>query len=151
MILRIDITQEADALKVLQLQYQSYRIEAEMIGFDELPPLMETLADLQQSRETFYGYYEQNELYGVISYKHHQGIADIHRLMVHPDHFRKGIAKKLLNNLEMIEKGVESLVVSTGSDNTPAIDLYKKSGFEVINEKVITQGLRLRFFKKELL
>jgi ribosomal protein S18 acetylase RimI-like enzyme len=149
-IQKIDITQEAEALKVLRLQYQSYRIEAEMIGFDQLPPLKETSADLQQSRETFYGYYEQTELSGVISFKHDQGVIDIHRLMVHPSHFRKGIANKLLCELEMNGKDVKSLVVSTGSKNLPAIDLYIKFGFEVIAEKEITQGLRLTFFKKDL-
>jgi phosphoglycolate phosphatase len=151
MIQMIDITKESGALKVLQLQHQSYRIEAKLIEFDELPPLRDTLADLQQSGETFYGFYEQNDLYGVISFKYNHGIFDIHRLMVHPDHFKRGIAKKLLHNLEMQGKNGESLVVSTGSKNTPAIDFYIKCGFEVNGEKEIIQGLWLTSFKKELI
>jgi GNAT superfamily N-acetyltransferase len=39
---------------------------------------------------------------------------DIHRLMVHPKHFRKGIAKLLLEFIESNEEDIETIIVSTG-------------------------------------
>jgi ribosomal protein S18 acetylase RimI-like enzyme len=151
MIKRIDIGNESIVKEVLHLQYLSYRIEAQLIGFDELPPLKDTSVSLQQSGETFYGYYEKDVLWGVISYKIDDCVVDIHRLMVHPNQFRKRVAEKLLTFLEMQGKGKGSMIVSTGSKNTPALNLYKKFGFEVIDEKELTEGLWITTFRKELL
>ena len=50
------------AEQVLALQRASYRIEAELIGYDAIPPLIETLAALQQCGEIFYGYWQGEEL-----------------------------------------------------------------------------------------
>lgn len=93
MIKKIDITNPGISKEVLNIQIPSYKIEAEIIDFYDIPPLKDTVHSLQQCGETFFGYYLNDELCGVISIKIDDGIIDIHRLMVHPYHFRKGIAK----------------------------------------------------------
>lgn len=89
MIKKIDITNPKLAKEVLNIQIPSYNVEAEIIDYYELPPLKDTVETLQQCEETFFGYYVNEELCGVISMKVDNGIIDIHRLMVHPKHFRK--------------------------------------------------------------
>ena len=54
---RLDLTQRGVAAAVLELQRRAYRIEAELIGSDEIPQLSETLEQLQASGETFLGAY----------------------------------------------------------------------------------------------
>lgn len=98
------------------------------MGFDGIPQLTESLADIQKSAETFVGYSER-QLQGVISYQIKEGTVDIHRLVISPDHFRKGIGKRLVKYLLEHYKGYE-LTVSTGTANKPAIALYKAFGFQ---------------------
>ena len=71
--------------------------------------------------------------------------------MVHPDHFRKGIAKKLLKFVEGGNKEKSAtIIVSTGTNNAPAIDFYLKMGFSKTEEKSVSEGLSLTSFKKEI-
>ncbi|MFJ8234184.1 GNAT family N-acetyltransferase [Ureibacillus sp. NPDC094379] len=150
MIKKIDITNPKLAKEVLTIQIPSYKVEAEIIEFYELPPLKDTVETLQQCEETFFGYYLNEELCGVISIKTEKGLIDIHRLMVHPKHFRKGIAKVLLDFIESNIEGFETIIVSTGSKNTPAVNFYLKNGFIKTEETKVAECLSLTFFKKRI-
>lgn len=151
MIKKIDITNLKLAEEVLNIQIPSYKIEAEIIDFYDIPPLKDTVYTLQQCGETFFGYYVKEELCGVISIKVENGIIDIHRLMVHPKHFKKGIAKILLDFIENDNEGLEKIIVSTGSKNTPAVTFYLKNGFSKTEEISITERLSITSFKKDLI
>ena len=147
MIKKIDIKNPKLAEEVLSVQLPSYQVEAELIDCYDIPPLKDTISILQQCGETFYGCYVAGELGGVISIKVGEGLIDIHRLMVHPKHFRKGIAGKLLNFVE--SNGDGTLIVSTGSKNAPAIYFYKKSGFVKTDEVEVMEGLSITSFEKK--
>ena len=150
MIKKIDITNLKLAEEVLNIQIPSYKVEAEIIDFYDLPPLKDTAYTLQQCGETFFGYYLNEELCGVISIKVENSIIDIHRLMVHPKHFKKGIAKMLLDFIENDIERFETIIVSTGSKNTPAVTFYLKNGFSKTEEVRISERLSLTYFKKEI-
>lgn len=150
LIKKIDITNSKLAKEVLNIQISSYKVEAEIIDFYEIPPLKDTVDTLQQCGETFFGYYLNEELCGVISIKAEKGVIDIHRLMVHPKHFRKGIAKMLLDFIESNKGGIETIIVSTGSKNTPAVTFYLENGFLKTGETRLTENLSLTSFKKEI-
>jgi ribosomal protein S18 acetylase RimI-like enzyme len=150
MIKKMDITNPNLAEDVLNIQIPSYMIEAELIDFYEIPPLKDTIDTLQQCGETFYGYYLNDELCGVISLKVEKGVMDIHRLIIHPKHFRKGIAKMLLEFIESNEDDIETIIVSTASKNTPAINLYGKSGFSITEVTRVNEHLSLTSFKKKI-
>ncbi|WP_156857620.1 GNAT family N-acetyltransferase [Oceanobacillus sp. AG] len=143
MIKKIDITNPEVSKEVLNIQIPSYNVEAKIIDFYDIPPLKDTVQSLQQCGETFFGYYLNKELCGVISIKTDGRIIDIHRLMVHPKHFRKGIAEKLLNFIEVELGKFEVIVVSTGTQNAPAVAFYLKNGFLKTEEIQITEFLSL--------
>ena len=149
LIKKIDITNLKLAKEVLSVQLPSYRVEAELINCYDIPPLKDTVSTLQQCGETFYGCYVDGELGGVISIKVEEGLIDIHRLMVHPKHFRKGIARRLLEFVESNGDGDETLIVSTGSKNAPAIYFYEKSGFVKTGEVKVMEGLLITSFEKK--
>lgn len=149
MIKKIDITNPEVSKEVLNIQIPSYNVEAKIIDFYDIPPLKDTVQSLQQCGETFFGYYLNKELCGVISIKTDGRIIDIHRLMVHPKHFRKGIAEKLLNFIEVELGKFEVIVVSTGTQNAPAVAFYLKNGFLKTEEIQITEFLSLTTFKKQ--
>jgi len=150
LIKKINIADPQIAEEVLSVQIPSYEAEAELINFYNLPPLKDTIKSLKQSGETFYGYYINDILSGVISFKIENNILDIHRLFVHPGHFRKGIANYLLEYVQVNEKDFDMITVSTGSKNVPAINFYKKSGFIKNKEIIVDDGLSLAILEKRI-
>lgn len=149
MIRLIDVQQALEAQAVLEVQTPAYLMEAAIIDYDAIPALKDTVATIQGSDEIFYGLYEENTLCAVISFKQDSNVLDIHRLVVHPSHHKKGIAQALLLFVEN-NFAVEKIVVATGTKNIPAIKLYIKNGFTVINEKTIADGLSISFLEKML-
>ena len=148
LIKEIEISNRKYAEKVLNIQKLAYQVEAKLIDSDDIPPLKDTVETLQQCGEIFYGYFSKEELCGVISIKIETNEIDIHRLFVHPNHFKKGIAQSLLNVIESTSNA-ETIKVATGSKNIPAVNLYKKNGFEYVKEITVKEQLSLTFFKKE--
>lgn len=149
MIKQFDIRIQKNAEKLLEIQIPSYKKEAEIIGYDDIPPLKDTVNTLKQCGESFFGYYINEELCAAISVKVIDNEIDIHRLIVHPNHFRKGIAQKMLTFIEG-QFDTKSIKVATGSKNMPAVTLYKKNGFQVTKEVQVNEHLSLTCFEKKL-
>ncbi|MED4238197.1 GNAT family N-acetyltransferase [Priestia megaterium] len=150
MIKRLDNKNREIATEILSTQIPSYLVEATIIDYYDLPPLKDTIDSLQQCQETFFAYYLQEELCGIISFKLDRTEVDLHRLIVHPEHFRKGIAQKLLDFVETIE-GVKSMRATTGAKNTPAINFYLKNGFRKLQEVKVDEHLTLSSFRKYII
>lgn len=146
----LEITHRVVAEQVLRIQHASYRLEADLIGFDALPPMLETWQDLAGSGETFFGAFIGKNLAGVISYRLENAVLDIHRVMVHLDFFRRGIAKTLVGFVEAREHGVRRVIVSTGKRNEPAVSLYLKLGFRAVGDLEVVPGLWVTRFEKLL-
>ena len=148
-IRKLKIEDAKTAEKVLSVQIPSYRVEAEIIGFDGIPPLHDTLETLMDCGESFYGYFIGEELAGVIAYKREADVLDIHRMMVHPQHFRKGVASALLRHLLAAESGSKKAIVSTGAKNEPAKELYLRHGFLQVGVREVAPGVSITLFEYE--
>lgn len=63
--------------------------------------------------------------------------ANIGNLAVRPDSRRRGIARRLLNELEirLKEEGITVIFLEVRYDNEPAVSLYESSGYEVYNRR----------------
>ena len=68
------------------------------------------------------------------------GTVDIHRLVVAPRAFRRGIATALLHALDA-RFPCRHTLVSTGRDNGPARELYRRRGFTVVRQREPIPGL----------
>lgn len=79
----------------------------------------------------------QPEEYAAIAWNQafsHDRVMVIHLLMVRPSMSGKGIATAMIRFAEQLAKknACKALRLDTGSQNTPAVSLYKKSGFQII-------------------
>mgnify|MGYP000848840869 CR=1 FL=1 len=148
MMRRLDLQDKETAEKVLELQAASYKIEAQIIDFYDIPPLKDTIDSLRKSGEIFYGYFEDEALAGIISYKVIGNTLDIHRVAVHPSFFRMGIAQKMVNFIEGAEAGINKVVVCTGKENKPAVNLYLKNGYKKTEDIEIGRNIYLTAFEK---
>ncbi len=146
MIKKLDLKRADTAKAVLDLQMESYRIEAEIIQFYDIPTLKDTIESIRQCGEIFHGYFIEDTLAGIISWKIEDETLDIHRVAIDPKFFRRGIAKKLLNFIE--EHNVNKIIVSTGKGNTPAIKLYLKMGYKKVKDIKISEDMYLTLFEK---
>jgi ribosomal protein S18 acetylase RimI-like enzyme len=148
LIKKIDITDPKIANDVLKVQIPSYKVEAKIINYYDIPPLKDTVETLQACNETFFGYYINEVLCGAISIKIENNLIDIHRLIVSPKHFRKGIAKMLLEFIESNYQDIKTIIVSTGAKNVPAVNFYMQNGFTKIEEISVNEHLSLASFQK---
>jgi len=150
MIRAIDLDDNSQALDLLMLQQLSYRVEAKLIGFKEIPPLWDSPKTLKDSGELFFGYYgEDGKLAGSVSVKQAPKEITICRMMVHPAYFRRGIASRLLDYVEQLANPGMLIKVSTGTKNEPAVNLYRKYGYEPGQIMEIAKGITLTVFTKQ--
>ncbi|WHY27205.1 GNAT family N-acetyltransferase [Bacillus wiedmannii] len=148
MILKLNATSYEVAATILQVQIPAYKIEANYLNSTAIPRLYDTVNDIQNCGETFYGYFSENKLVGFISFIQDEQLIDIHRLIVSPDFFQKGIATKLLIYIFNMFPSSTTYIVQTGKANTPAIALYKKHGFLEVTDIKITDRMILTQLKK---
>jgi GNAT superfamily N-acetyltransferase len=144
----IDFSNHDLAKSLYNLQKASYKVEAELVQFNEIPPLKESFAQLLQCGETFIGYFEDDQLAGAISYTVDANVLTICRMTVHPIYFRKGIAQKLLQYLEETQLMIPIFKVSTGKDNLPAKNLYFKNGYQFIEDIEVAPNFYISQFEK---
>ncbi|MFD5622277.1 GNAT family N-acetyltransferase [Streptomyces yangpuensis] len=135
----LDLTDDATAAAVHRIGRAAYTVEAELIGFDGIPALRESLAEMRAQALHWAGAVsEDGELAGFLAWEEEPndgtgtGIGtdiSIDRLCVAPAFFRRGVASLLLRHaLAELFPG-RPVQVTTGAANTPAVRLYEALGF----------------------
>lgn len=148
MITPLDLTDRTLAERLLAIQHAAYAVEAELIGFDGIPPLQEDLAGLMRSTEHWLGRYDGSTLVGAVAYEFpDDDTIEIARLVVDPAHARRGHGKALLDHLDQAEPRPVSLV-STGSANAPAVNLYKSRGYTETGQVEVAPGIYITQFSR---
>lgn len=144
----LDISDPGNAADVLACQRAGYVVEAELIGFDGIPPLHETLDELVHCGERFLGSYDQEGLAGIVSWKKlADGTVDICRLVVAPRAFRMGHASALLDALALAEPA-KRFTVSTGTANIPALTLYHRHGFVPVGTREVAPDVLVTLLER---
>ncbi|WDE01327.1 GNAT family N-acetyltransferase [Thalassomonas actiniarum] len=128
MITKLENSNEIVASQIYSIFQNSYKVEAQLIGVVDFPPLSRSVKDIANSKTDFYGFSDNNCLAAIIEITVEDKHLEIHSLTVDPMFFRKGLAGKLisyaLEAFDYTDATVETAVV-----NEPAINLYKKHGF----------------------
>jgi GNAT superfamily N-acetyltransferase len=134
------------------LQQVAYRLEAEKIGFRDIPPLLDTYETLRDCGENFYGEMDDDgELLGAVAVlSEGEGTLTLTRMMVSPEHFRKGIAGRLIQYVLGKYSDIPLFIVSTGTRNDPAFSLYLKYGFIPFDKYEVAPNVELTTFHRRL-
>ena len=74
----------------------SYAVEAQLLNAVNFPPLQRPLKNYVESNTTFFGYYKNQELAGVVEISHQKTATHINSLVVAPKFFRQGVDKQLM-------------------------------------------------------
>ena len=108
------------------------------------------MEELASSGETFLGALVDGLVVGAISWRLVDGTLDIHRLVVDPSFFRRGVGVTLVQAAIEAEPAATRAIVQTGAANEPARLLYLGEGFEQVDEVEVAPGLRVARFRKSL-
>jgi len=128
------------AVTLLRLQRTSYALEAELIGDDRIPPLLEDEIELTAWRGRWLTAWDGVDLVGAIAWWEADDRIDIEKVMVSPSATRRGIASALLGEVLGRASGRE-IVVATGRENAPAVSLYAKHGFRAEGDEQVPPGI----------
>ncbi|MEW6999235.1 GNAT family N-acetyltransferase [Colwelliaceae bacterium BS250] len=128
MITKLDNSNEAVAEQIFTVFQNSYKIEAQLIGTANFPPLLRSAKNIENSKTQFYGFTENKCLAAIIELVIEDKNLEINSLTVDPNYFRKGIANKLISYVLDLND-FSTAIVETAVVNIPAINLYKKHGF----------------------
>lgn len=142
--------EKADLQKILDLQYLAYQSEAKLFGNQDIPPLKQTLTDVEneyQKGVILKALDENNVIIGSVRAFCENGTVYIGKLMVHPSKQGQGIGTKLLIEMErQYQKQRYELFTSTRSEKN--IALYKKLGYKIFDEKQVTEELKFVYMEK---
>ena len=141
MIVKLQNADLAIATKIRSVFQVSYAIEAEILKAVDFPPLKRNLESFLNSPNTFYGYFINHELAGVVEIDQTNNKIHIQSLVVDPLFFRQGTAQKLMEFV-LNSYTVKPFIVETGIKNLPAIKLYKKFNFNEIKQWDTDHGVR---------
>jgi len=149
MIKRLQHT-NIDTAKTMKAVFQvSYKVEAELLGATDFPPLKRPLEGYTECSNTFYGYFIKDTLAGVIEIIHNADYTHVRSLVVDPKYFRKGIATQLME-FTLDKYDSKLFIVETGAANGPASALYLKLGFTKVCEFDTPFGIRKVKFEKRI-
>ena len=131
MIHKVEHTRNDQALDIRRVFQVSYKVEAELLGASNFPPLSRPIDAFVGSANDFWGF---------------QGSGTVGRIA--PDYFRRGIASQLINHV-LQDYQVKAFTVETGRDNTPARKLYEGLGFKLLKTYTADENIvKVRYQKK---
>ncbi|MBD5137414.1 MAG: GNAT family N-acetyltransferase [Lachnospiraceae bacterium] len=142
--------EKEDLQKILDLQYLAYQSEAMLFDNQDIPPLKQTLTDVEDEYQIgliLKALDENNVIIGSVRAFCNNGTVYIGKLMVHPSKQGQGIGTQLLLEMEkQYPKQRYELFTSTRSEKN--IALYKKLGYKIFDNKQVTEELRFVYMEK---
>jgi ribosomal protein S18 acetylase RimI-like enzyme len=151
-MLNIDISPAAleDLEPTLALQKLAYQQEARIYQDWSIPPLTQTLPEIQSefASHSFLKAEYSGKIVGSVRANLQGGTCFIGRLIVHPDFQRQGIGERLLLAIEEKFLKADRYELFTGARSEDNIRFYTKLGYRIFRTKSVSPNLTLVFLEK---
>jgi ribosomal protein S18 acetylase RimI-like enzyme len=135
------------AEQTVVVQKAGYQAEADLTGYSGMPGLHQDAEATMGLDLKMLGAWDGDELVGVLGYTRHGDLVDVDRLVVHPSHHRRGVARALLDDLHRREHSARRFELMTSMSNTPAISLYLRTGYLIVGQ-ANTDGVDVSLFAR---
>jgi len=148
-VLQIKTAKPEDAQAILDLQKLAYTGEAAIYDDYSIPPLKQTLQEIQAQFDdhTFLKATINGEIVGSVRARNTSTGCQIGRLIVHPDHQNQGIGTSLMKRIEDVLLS-DRYKLFTGHKSERNLYLYKKLGYREYRRRKINDMLTLVFLEK---
>lgn len=141
----------ADAAAILHLQRLAYQSEARIYNDDKIPPLTQTLGEIEKEFGDLVflkATAEDGTVVGSVRACERDGTCFIGRLIVHPDHQGRGIGTELIKAIESRFARAKRFELFTGHKSERNLRFYRRLGYTAFKEQQVTDALRLVFLEK---
>ncbi len=142
------IATEADAERILKLQYLCYQSEAELYGDWAIEPLTQSLDSLRdelKDRHVLVARLGDEVVGSVRGWVDADGVGRIGRLCVHPRMQRHGLGTRLVRGMEQRlaegERPVSAYRLFTGDRSLGNLRLYERLGYRRTGVEEVSTGL----------
>lgn len=150
MSITIQQAADSDLRDILNLQYIAYQSEAKLLGNLNIPPLTQTLEEVENEFKN--GIFlkatdEKGMIIGSVRAHSSKQTLYIGKLIVHPYSQGQGIGTKLVHAIENISPH-QRYELFTSSKSVENIRLYKRLGYSIFLEKEIAEDLTFVYMEK---
>lgn len=147
----IEQARKCDLEEILRLQYLAYQSEARLFDDPDIPPLKQTLEEVVSEYEkgtVLKASDGDGAIIGSVRAFSEGGNVYISKLMVHPEHQRKGLGSALLSAIEAEYPG-SRFELFTSTRSVGNIRLYERLGYRPFREERITDQLCFVYLEKK--
>lgn len=139
-----------DMEPILALQKLAYQQEAQIYRDWSIPPLKQTLPEIQVelASHCFLKAEHSGKIVGSVRANLAGGTCLIGRLIVHPDFQHQGIGSRLLHAIEEKFLNADRYELFTGARSEDNLRLYTKLGYHIFQTKSVSPNLTLVFLEK---
>lgn len=139
-----------DAAEILALQKLAYRTEAELYDDWAIPPLTQSLSEIEAEFEgkTFLKAMYRDRIIGSVRASLDSDTCLVGRLIVHPDYQGRGIGTRLMERIETVLSRAKRFELFTGTKSSGNIRLYRMLGYRECREEDLSPEVRLVFMEK---
>ena len=139
-----------NAEEILSLQKIAYVSEAKIIDDFTIPPLHQTIEEIQSEfrNQTFLKVELDDVIIGSVRTFLEGKTCYIGKLIVHPKNQNNGIGKKLLQAAEKQFPDAERYELFTGQKSKRNLYIYEKNGYQIFKNIKISEKLSMVFLEK---
>lgn len=148
--MKIKLAKRADLPEILALQKIAYKQEAEIYNDYSIPPLTQTLSELEEDfkKKVILIAEIDGVIVGSVRAEAKKGICFIGRLIVSPDFQNQGIGTRLLTEVEKKFKGPIRYELFTGAESKKNLYLYQKAGYRIFKSEKISDNVNIVYLEK---
>jgi ribosomal protein S18 acetylase RimI-like enzyme len=139
-----------DAAAILELQKLAYQSEAKLYSDFDIPPLIQTMEELEVdfTGKVFLKAQVESKIIGSVRGYQSGNTCYVERLIVHPNHQGQGIGTALMESFESCFGQVQRFELFTGNKSDRNIHLYERLGYKIFKNAEINKNLSFVFMEK---
>ena len=139
-----------DLHMILELQKLCYEENAKRYNDFSIPPMVQTLEQIQEEFKTniILKVEDESKIIGSVRAYENDGVCYIGSLIVHPDYQNKGVGAKLMAEIERKFPTASKHELFTGYKDKKNLYFYGKLGYIFFKEEYVGDNVRIVFLEK---
>ncbi|HIH74769.1 MAG TPA: GNAT family N-acetyltransferase [Methanosarcina sp.] len=139
-----------DAIEILDLQKLAYQSEAQIYNDWTIPPLLQTIEEIQYefNTQSFLKAINKHSIIGSVRTHVSGDTCHIGKLIMHPNWQNKGIGARLMAEAETMNQDSTRFEIFTGSLSIKNLHLYHKLGYREFGREQLSSKVELVYLEK---